>query len=134
MRCPPDQPTCIIPPTITSKTSHHQLVVEPQDLDTFVGAQQLERLDVLRIELRERPSDLGLCCGFDQGTLRSRQSIPQRLVNTERCVETGLVEARVIIIISHLIEPEPDIRPGSVKLGRIDRAGFERTCNLTGWG
>ena len=40
------------------------------------------------------------------------------------------MEARVIVIICNLVEPEIHVRPGSDPFGTVNRAGFEGSDDL----
>jgi hypothetical protein len=90
-----------------------QFVAEPQYFDALVGAQDFEPLDVLGIEFGQVAGELGPCGRLDQRALGTRQPVPQRLVDAQRQIRAGLVEARVIVIIGDLIEPQINVRPRS---------------------
>ena len=106
------------------------VVGERPQLYAVVAHQGLERLAVARGELGEDPVVDGLAAGEHDLLQVLRQPFEGLAVDDRLERGTGLVPAGVIVVPGRLVQAEGEVVVGADPLGRVDRAGLERSEDL----
>src|ERR1700738_793747 len=105
-------------------------IVKFSDLDVLVLAELLEGFCIVSVGLSEQIGVFAVYHRGDRIAVLRRQTVPTRLIDTQRESRARFMEARVVVELRDLVQAKRHVEPRANPFTGVYRAGFERSRDL----